>query len=66
VHRFSSARPLHLVTLTVLVIALGVAGCGRKGPLDPPPGASTPAPEPSDALKLSSLPDVTGAALPNG
>ena len=26
------------------VLALGVSGCGRKGPLDPPPGASlTPA-----------------------
>lgn len=24
----------------VLGLALGLAGCGRKGPLDPPPGAS--------------------------
>jgi predicted small lipoprotein YifL len=22
------------------VLALGLSGCGRKGPLDPPPGAS--------------------------
>jgi predicted small lipoprotein YifL len=27
-----------------MVLALGLSGCGRKGPLDPPPGASlTPA-----------------------
>ena len=25
---------------TMLVASFGLAGCGRKGPLDPPPGAS--------------------------
>jgi predicted small lipoprotein YifL len=29
--------------LGALVLALGLAGCGRKGPLDPPPGAAAPA-----------------------
>ena len=34
-------RPLlRLAAIGVLVAALGLAGCGRKGPLDPPPGAS--------------------------
>ena len=29
-----------LALICVLTAALGLAGCGRKGPLDPPPGAS--------------------------
>ena len=34
-HRFG-----RLALIGVLAAALGLAGCGRKGPLDPPPGAS--------------------------
>jgi predicted small lipoprotein YifL len=34
-----------LAVLGVLIAALGLAGCGRKGPLDPPPAAvAAPAP----------------------
>lgn len=34
-------RPfLRLSLIVALVAALGLAACGRKGPLDPPPGAS--------------------------
>ncbi len=34
-------RPIFRLALIGLAIAsLGLAGCGRKGPLDPPPGAS--------------------------
>ncbi len=34
-------RPFLRISLIVaLVGALGLAACGRKGPLDPPPGAS--------------------------
>lgn len=34
-------RPfLHLALIGALVASLGLAACGRKGPLDPPPGAS--------------------------
>jgi predicted small lipoprotein YifL len=34
-------RPfLRLALIGALAAALGLAACGRKGPLDPPPGAS--------------------------
>ena len=34
-------RPfLRLALIGVAVASLGLAACGRKGPLDPPPGAS--------------------------
>ncbi len=34
-------RPfLRLALIGALVATLGLAACGRKGPLDPPPGAS--------------------------
>jgi predicted small lipoprotein YifL len=37
----SRFRPfLHLALIGVAVASLGLAACGRKGPLDPPPGAS--------------------------
>jgi predicted small lipoprotein YifL len=29
-----------LAVLGLIVLALGLSACGRKGPLDPPPGAS--------------------------
>ena len=39
-HRFP-ARPFVRLALTgLLAVAFGLAACGRKGPLDPPPGAS--------------------------
>ena len=43
-------RPLsRLALIGVAVAALTLAGCGRKGPLDPPPGASmAPAQTPVD------------------
>jgi predicted small lipoprotein YifL len=31
---------LRIALIGALAAALGVAACGRKGPLDPPPGAS--------------------------
>jgi predicted small lipoprotein YifL len=36
----SNLRLARIVTIGALVVALGLAGCGRKGGLDPPPGAS--------------------------
>jgi len=35
------ARPFfHLALIGALAASLGLAACGRKGPLDPPPSAS--------------------------
>ena len=31
---------LALIGALAVALGLGLAGCGRKGPLDPPPGAS--------------------------
>jgi predicted small lipoprotein YifL len=42
-HRLSLFRDrpfTRLVLIGVALTALTLAGCGRKGPLDPPPGAS--------------------------
>jgi predicted small lipoprotein YifL len=36
----SSQRWTRFAALAVLVAALGLSACGRKGPLDPPPGAA--------------------------
>jgi predicted small lipoprotein YifL len=35
-----SDRLLLRFALIALAVSLGLAACGRKGPLDPPPGAS--------------------------
>ena len=50
-------RPLmRLAALAALGSALALAGCGRKGPLDPPPSAAI-APPPSDQPSLGELND---------
>lgn len=33
-------RFAHVAVIGVLAAAFALAGCGRKGPLDPPPGAA--------------------------
>ena len=43
--RFCDRSLLRLAAFAALAAALGLAGCGRKGGLDPPPSASV-APEP--------------------
>ncbi len=40
-HRFSDRRFLRLALVGAFAAALALAGCGRKGPLDPPPGAAS-------------------------
>jgi len=35
-----NARPIVLLAVTGMLAALALAGCGRKGPLDPPPAAA--------------------------
>ena len=36
----SDLRLARIAAICALVAALGLAGCGRKGGLDPPPGAT--------------------------
>jgi predicted small lipoprotein YifL len=45
----SDLRLVRIAVIGALVAALGLAGCGRKGPLDPPPGASSAAASPAAA-----------------
>lgn len=56
-------RPLfRLAVIGMLAVALGLAGCGRKGPLDPPPGASL------DGVAQANMPDLmssTGRPAPS-
>ena len=44
-----------------LIVPLALAGCGRKGPLDPPPSAATP-PPPTD--QPQAVPSTTGLVDP--
>jgi predicted small lipoprotein YifL len=57
-----SSRPVfRFVTLGVLAAAFLLAGCGRKGPLDPPPGSSMqqpPANVQSDTGDTSTQPNA--------
>ena len=48
---FDRAVP-HLL-IGALVASLGLAACGRKGPLDPPPGASL------EGQPQANMPDLT-------
>ena len=48
-----------IVVIGALVAALGVAGCGRKAGLDPPPGATAADTSPS-------RPDLEPAIGPDG
>ena len=51
---------LRLVAIMAMAgtLALGLGGCGRKGPLDPPPGAAI-APAPAEQSQ-SAVPRVFG------
>jgi len=49
--RFRYRTYLRLALIGVAVVSLGLAACGRKGPLDPPPGAS---------LANETQPDIPG------
>jgi predicted small lipoprotein YifL len=53
-HRFSQSTFGRLALIGVLAAALGVAACGRKGLLDPPPGASLEGVAQPNAPKLIS------------
>jgi predicted small lipoprotein YifL len=48
-------RPLlRLALIGALAASLGLAACGRKGPLDPPPGASL------EGQPQANVPDLMG------
>jgi predicted small lipoprotein YifL len=54
-------RETHLVRLAavgLLAAALGLSACGRKGPLDPPPGAAVQKRE-APAAELAGAPKAT-------
>lgn len=56
-------RFARIALATVLVAALGVSACGRKGPLDPPPGAqAAPGAAPGQPQEL--VYDRAGNPLP--
>lgn len=44
VNRRRSPGFAHLAVIGALTAAFALAGCGRKGPLDPPPSAAGPQP----------------------
>jgi len=52
-------RLVRIAAIGTLVAALGLAGCGRKGGLDPPPGATAAETSPS-------RPDLEPAIGPDG
>jgi predicted small lipoprotein YifL len=66
--RTSSLGPLLLAA--ALSLCLGLAGCGRKGPLEGPPGSNLPraprsAAKPGDAATPEAIgrPNATGAVV---
>jgi predicted small lipoprotein YifL len=57
-------RPFHLLSLAVAgALALGLAGCGVKGPLEPPPSSGIRDPAPED--RSATLAPQTGPAGAN-
>src|SRR5262245_45243677 len=57
--RSCELRLARIATIGALIAAFGLAGCGRKGGLDPPPGATT-------ANSTVSRPDLEPAIGPDG
>ncbi|MGZ3281091.1 MAG: LPS translocon maturation chaperone LptM [Xanthobacteraceae bacterium] len=57
----SDPRLVRIAVIGALVAALGLAGCGRKGGLDPPPGAAAAA---DQAAPPGTAPPSSPDALP--
>jgi predicted small lipoprotein YifL len=52
---YVGARPFTaLAVLAVIAAAVPLTGCGRKGPLDPPPSAAAPPPQAASPSVVSS------------
>jgi predicted small lipoprotein YifL len=54
-------RLVRIAVIGALVAALGLAGCGRKGGLDPPPGATAAA---DQIVPPGAAPPASPDALP--
>jgi predicted small lipoprotein YifL len=55
----SSISVFRFAALGVAVAAFMLAGCGRKGSLDPPPASSTQAQPPAQQAQTLSIPNET-------
>ncbi len=62
--RSADRRFTRLAMIAVLAATLGLAGCGRKGPLDPPPGASLAEPAEAAPHASSSAAAINPMAAP--
>jgi predicted small lipoprotein YifL len=60
----TNLRLVRVAAIGALVAALGLAGCGRKGGLDPPPGASVV--DPGVAVVPGAGPGATPETMPDG
>ena len=60
----SDPRLVRIAVIGALVAALGVAGCGRKGGLDPPPGATAAAAAADESVAPGAAPPASPDALP--
>jgi predicted small lipoprotein YifL len=66
--RFFDRPFLCLALIGLAAASLGLSGCGRKGPLDPPPGASLTGEPQANMTDLMSKPAATpiGRQAQNG
>jgi predicted small lipoprotein YifL len=63
--RFGDRWLARLAMIAALGAAFALAGCGRKGPLDPPPSAAIAQPAPDQpSLGETSDPNMTGFVRP--
>ena len=68
--RPSAQTAVRLATIAALIAALGLAACGRKGPLDPPPAALAGPPPgvssqgPGQPTAVEAAPTSGGAQAP--
>jgi predicted small lipoprotein YifL len=52
--------PAWIAAVGALALALGLAGCGRKGALDPPPSATLAQPAPGQPTRPDAHVDAQG------
>ena len=60
-----NARPIVLLAVTGMLAALALAGCGRKGPLDPPPAAAVTGDQAAPAARRWPRPSAAGRTTTN-